>query len=237
MVLNHMINKKILIRIMVYPLAYVLWGGYMWYYQLVSPYDLTHYLLELPLCNSNFYNFLQSLNPIIIEFFRIIYTYFFSISIIGGIGFYLLYKKNLLKSDKIMIDIALGWLIAGIIYAIFIVKSPFQAGVGHDLINLHYLWITTRPEYEIPSLHTAYSVLIALHYIGEKHKIKYLFIALGILIPISTLITGQHWVVDVIAGIIFGYLLYKIPEKYYLNIYCALNSLAGAPCKNCKRIN
>lgn len=219
--------KMIKTRLITYPIAYIMWGGLMWYSQIISPIDLTHYLYYIPLCNAGFYHILQTSPYWVIEFFRIIYLYSFSICIIGGIGYYLIIKKDYLKADIILIDIALGWLIAGLIYTFVVVQSPFQVGVAQDLINTPYLWIFTKPTYEIPSLHTAYSVLMALHFKNEKSKIKYLFYAFGILIPISTLFMGQHWIIDVITGIIFAYLLYRIPKEVHLKIHHALNYLAG----------
>ena len=38
---------------------------------------------------------------------------------------------------------------------------------------------------------------------------------------------GQHWIIDVITGIIFAYLLYRIPKEVHLKIHHALNYLAG----------
>jgi len=217
--------KMIKIRVITYPIAYIMWGGLMWYSQIITPLDLTHYLQYIPLCNAEFYHILQTSPYWVIEFFRIIYMYLFTICIVGGIGYYLIIKKDYLKADTILIDIALGWLIAGLIYTFVVVQSPFQVGVANDLVNNNLLWVVTKPTYEIPSLHTAYSVLMALHFKDEKSKIKYFFYALGILIPISTLFMGQHWIVDVITGIIFAYLLYKLPKNIHLKIHKAINQL------------
>nr|WP_232210883.1 phosphatase PAP2 family protein [Methanothermococcus okinawensis] len=224
----------IITRLITYPTAYVMWGGMMWYSQIISPFDFTSYLHYIPLCNANFYHLLQTSPYFLIEFFRIIYLYSFTFCIVGGIGYYLIVKRDYLKSDVILIDIALGWLIAGLIYTFFVVQSPFQVGVANDLTHDSLLWIFTKPTYEIPSLHTAYSVLMALHFKDEKSKIKYLFYALGILIPISTLFMGQHWIVDVITGIIFAYILYKLPKNIHLRIHDAINVLSG--CYGIKKI-
>ncbi len=202
-----------------------MWGGLMWYSQIITPINLTQYLHYVPLCNSQFYHTLQTLPYWIIEFFRIIYMYLFAACVIGGIGYYLIIRRDYLKADIILIDIALGWLIAGLIYTFVVVKSPFQVGVAHDLVNDSILWLFTKPTYEIPSLHTTYSVLMALHFKDEKSSIKYIFYALGILIPISTLVMGQHWIVDVITGIIFAYILYKFPKNIHKKIHKAINQL------------
>lgn len=219
--------KKIWVRIMAYPLGYLMWGGLMWYSQAITPLDLTNYLLKIPLCNSIFYNILQSLPYTTILFFKIIYVYAFTLCIIGGIGYYLIVRRDFLKSDIILVDLVIGWFIAGLIYTIFVVKAPFQVDVAHDLVNEHFIWIFTKPTYEIPSLHTAYSVLMALHFKNEPSNIKYIFYLLGVLIPISTLIMGQHWVVDVVTGILFAYFLYNLPKDIHLKIYNILNYLSG----------
>jgi membrane-associated phospholipid phosphatase len=215
-----------------------MWGGLMWYSQIITPIDVTNLLLKLPLCNKEFYLTLQSLPAVIIEFFKIIYLYGFSFEIVGGIGYYLFIKKDFLKSDTILIDLALGWLFAGLIYSIIVVQSPFQVGVAKDFIDMHYFWIFTKPTYEIPSLHTAYSLLLALHFKDEKY-LNYVYFALAILIPISTLIMGMHWIVDVITGILYGYIIYKFPKSIHLKINKALDLLAGhiKPCVLCGKCN
>ncbi len=227
-------DKRILVRLATYPIAYIMWGGLMWYSQIITPLDLTNLLLKLPLCNSEFYMHLQSLPNIVIEFFRIIYLYGFSFMIVGGIVYYLFIKKDFLKSDMILIDLALGWLFAGLIYTFVVVKSPFQVDVAKDLINYHYFWIFTKPTYEIPSLHTAYAFLLALHLKDEK-PLNYIYFALAILIPISTLIMGMHWIVDVITGILYGYIIYKFPKNIHIKISKAIDFLAGhiKPCILC----
>lgn len=227
-------DKRILVRLATYPIAYIMWGGLMWYSQIITPLDLTNLLLKLPLCNSEFYMHLQSLPNIVIEFFRIIYLYGFSSMIVGGIAYYLFIKKDFLKSDMILIDLALGWLFAGLIYTFVVVKSPFQVDVAKDLINYHYFWIFTKPTYEIPSLHTAYAFLLALHLKDEK-PLNYIYFALAILIPISTLIMGMHWIVDVITGILYGYIIYKLPKNIHVKISKAIDFLAGhiKPCILC----
>lgn len=209
----------------------------MWYSQIIKPYDFTHLILEFPLCNYKFYHILQTLPSFIIMFFKFIYLYCFTFVIIFGIGYYLFIKKDFLKSDTILVDLAIGWLLAGIIYSIAVVKSPFQVDVAKNLINMNLFWIFTKPTYEIPSLHTAYSFLIALHYKDEDSNIKYLFYILAILIPISTLIVGMHWIVDVITGYIYGYIIYKIPKNIHYKIYQTLEFLAGyiKICNNCMR--
>ena len=156
--------------------------------------------------------------------------------IICGIAYYLFIKKDFLKSDMILVDLALGWLFAGLIYTFIVVKSPFQVGVAKDLIDSHFFWIFTKPTYEIPSLHTAYSLLLALHFKDEK-PLNYIYIALALLIPISTLIVGMHWIVDVITGLLFGYMIYKFPKNIHIKIHEALDFLAGhiKPCVMCGR--
>ena len=127
-----------MVRLAVYPIAYILWGGLMWYSQIIKPIDATSLLLKLPLCNKEFYLVLQSLPDIIIIIFKIIYLFGFSSMIICGIAYYLFIKKDFLKSDMILVDLALGWLFAGLIYTFIVVKAPFQVGVAKDLIDSHF---------------------------------------------------------------------------------------------------
>ncbi len=219
-------DKNILVRLLLYPITYIMWGGYMWYSQIITPYNFTHLVLLLPLHNAEFYSIIQNLNPVIIEFFKIIYLYGFSSAIIFGVGYYLFIKKDFLKSDIIVVDLAIGWFFAGLIYCIAIIYSPFQVGIAKNLINFSYFWIFTKPTYEVPSLHTAYTFLLALHY-KDEYPINIIFYILSILIPIATLIMGMHWVIDVITGYIFGYLIYKFPKNIHLKVNKVLNYIAN----------
>lgn len=65
-----------------------------------------------------------------------------------------------------------------------------------------------------PSMHTSIAtvaILIALREVSAH--IKYFFVTLNVAIIISTVYLGIHWVVDIIGGVIFGYLVFKLADK------------------------
>jgi membrane-associated phospholipid phosphatase len=65
-----------------------------------------------------------------------------------------------------------------------------------------------------PSMHTSIATVAILIALRESSAhIKYFFVTLNVAIIISTVYLGIHWVVDVIGGVIFGYLTFKLADR------------------------
>ncbi|WP_170885565.1 phosphatase PAP2 family protein [Bacillus alkalicellulosilyticus] len=65
-----------------------------------------------------------------------------------------------------------------------------------------------------PSMHTSIAFVTILLALREKAKpIRYFFVPLNILIIISTVYLGIHWVIDLAGGMIFGYVVLKLSDK------------------------
>jgi membrane-associated phospholipid phosphatase len=65
-----------------------------------------------------------------------------------------------------------------------------------------------------PSMHTSIATVVILIAMREaSNPIKYFFVTLNVAIIISTVYLGIHWVVDVIGGVLFGYLVFKLADK------------------------
>lgn len=64
-----------------------------------------------------------------------------------------------------------------------------------------------------PSMHTSIATVVILIALREASTpIKYFFVTLNVAIIISTIYLGIHWVIDVIGGVIFGYLIFKLAD-------------------------
>jgi membrane-associated phospholipid phosphatase len=65
-----------------------------------------------------------------------------------------------------------------------------------------------------PSMHTSIATVAILIALREASAhIKYFFVTLNVAIIISTVYLGIHWVVDIIGGVIFGYLVFKLADR------------------------
>jgi membrane-associated phospholipid phosphatase len=63
----------------------------------------------------------------------------------------------------------------------------------------------------MPSLHTAFATLIALFIGGRLHsRWRYLFVLYPILMGISLVYLGEHYVVDVVAGVVYALVIHAL---------------------------
>lgn len=97
----------------------------------------------------------------------------------------------------------------------------------HDFPSV-YNKITPNAVAAMPSLHTAYAVLFALFVTKYfKSKWSYLTWIYPVLIWVGTVYMGEHYVIDVIAGIAYAYAAYKVApilSKYIQNKFKKLVS-------------
>lgn len=65
-----------------------------------------------------------------------------------------------------------------------------------------------------PSMHSSIATVVILIALRESSKpIKYFFVTLNVAIIISTIYLGIHWVVDLLGGVAFGYLVFKLADR------------------------
>jgi membrane-associated phospholipid phosphatase len=76
------------------------------------------------------------------------------------------------------------------------------AGLFNDLVR--FIYAHDAPYNCFPSLHTSLSTVMALYFVFIKSKWKLFFVIISLLIILSTLFVKQHYILDVIAGLILG---------------------------------
>ena len=101
-------------------------------------------------------------------------------------------------------QIAVAMLIAGICFLLMPMQFAFPRPRVQGALGRIFGWLHAfdRPYNEFPSLHVAFCVILANLYLRRCHGIMRFLLAIWFaLIILSTLLTYQHHVVDVLGGI------------------------------------
>ena len=143
------------------------------------------------------------------------YLMFIIVLIYGCIGLYQLIKrKNVLKVDKEIIILGCLYVFMMIVYILF----------EKCIINYRPILLDGELEASYPSSHTILSLCIGLsslkvskRYFNKKYvkKINLITIILMSLVVFGRLISGVHWISDIIGGIIISLTLLSIFNMVY----------------------
>jgi membrane-associated phospholipid phosphatase len=117
-----------------------------------------------------------------------------------------------------------------ITFALFPTAPPWYSGVAHNLLTQGFNMLPnsintiqqtlTSAEDKLaafPSLHAAYATLFAVYTIKINPKLGFFSIPFLIGVLFSTLYLGQHYLIDLIAGIAYSLLAFFIVEKLISN--------------------
>lgn len=114
---------------------------------------------------------------------------------------------------KLLITLNIGMITCYVIYYFYPTYVPRPMITGTDFLSnlVLNLYEADNPYNCFPSIHVLNSALIAL-YVFESEKlnkwIKGICISISVSIILSTMFIKQHYFADVVAGIIFAYVLY-----------------------------
>jgi membrane-associated phospholipid phosphatase len=115
-------------------------------------------------------------------------------------------------------------LVAYLVYLFFQTYVPRLPVEPNDLFSglLNFIYTNDQPYNCFPSLHVALSVSAATYFMFIKHKMKWLFLLIAVLISLSTLFVKQHFVLDVLSGAVLGFgvtwLMFKIKHPNRLGL-------------------
>lgn len=149
--------------------------------------------------------------PFMIYFY--LFTYIFNTVCL----FLIIYNKPF-NEFVIVVKMMLALILIGGAFYIFFptaIKKPIledRGSISLRLVKLHNDSIL--PYNAFPSLHVAFSlitVLIAFYY---NFYLRFAYLVLLILISLSALLTKQHYIIDIIAGLALGSIIYIIFGMY-----------------------
>jgi membrane-associated phospholipid phosphatase len=113
-----------------------------------------------------------------------------------------------------------------ILFPTYVVPPPVT---GTDILSrlLLTLQVTGGDHDAFPSAHIYITVLLALLYGDLFPKYKWLWLSVVIIVSLSTLFTGQHYILDVLGGLVTGWLGYRF-GLWWNKIYARRTGLTTA---------
>jgi membrane-associated phospholipid phosphatase len=137
-----------------------------------------------------------------------------------------LYHRNRAIYRRLRDTILATWLLAVPIYAAFPVAPPRLAGLGlADTVSAQaavaltgHSTIFYNPYAAVPSLHCgfAFAIGIALAAAAKRPVWRVLALLWGPLVALTVVATGNHFVLDIVAGLLVagaGYVIARLPER------------------------
>ncbi len=95
-----------------------------------------------------------------------------------------------------------------VVWPSYVLRKPItESGWAAELLRTVYA--NDRVYNALPSGHTYSAVLVALFWSRWLPRWRWLWIAIAVVIVLSTLFTGQHYVLDLLAGVVLAWLGYR----------------------------
>lgn len=102
-----------------------------------------------------------------------------------------------------------------LVYPTVAPRPPAVVGDGFAVWGLRFLYDADPPYNCFPSLHVAHSFVSALTCCGVSRRLGLAALLCATLVAVSTLFTKQHYIADVIAGIILAFAAYAVILRGY----------------------
>ncbi len=167
-------------------------------------------------------------NKLVLNISLFFYTTFFYYSFLVGLLIWLKKPSLFKKYSRVflamsyislifffLIPTAPPWFVANEL-GIDIKRSIFNETILDHLsvFSLYEYFIYNNPVAAMPSLHTAWPAFTSLFLIKEfNNKFYYLFLTVPLMIGFSVVLTGEHFLLDVIAGWILVIVILKTSDK------------------------
>lgn len=161
-------------------------------------------------------------SPELTAYFSFIYVFGYTFLLIFPLIAYFSLKK-LQTFHEIAVAYTANYGIGLICYLLFIAYGPRNLAVAQQFMYDVYPQATiitfaiNIPTNVFPSLHTSLAVTVMLFAWYTRHEFKrwyYVAVLIGMSVVFSTMYLGIHWAIDVLGGIILGYLSFRIGLRY-----------------------
>jgi membrane-associated phospholipid phosphatase len=117
-------------------------------------------------------------------------------------------KKTLVTTNLIFIIATLTSALIYVVLPTFVASRPTIIASDIPTTLLKWLYENDRVYNAAPSGHTFYTVISLLIWWTLKPKYRTIFVIISGLIILSTIFTHQHYILDLITGIIFALVIY-----------------------------
>ena len=197
-------------------LAYAYWNLYSLVYPHLGHWSVnyTDLLLALPGTSRDFVLRLllwTKSHALLYAFMDLLYKIGFT-GVIFGVTVYLL-----LIDPKSAERLAKGYLVAFLILsAIFVIAHVYPPHLVYTDLPREYSppsW-QARPQFVLPSPHCTVDTLGFIALVRRKEKLSKVLALVVALIPASTVLLAEHWVWDAFTGILLGYIVHKLSERF-----------------------
>lgn len=187
-----------------------------------------------------FYPIFQN-NPFVTE---VLFFSYFSFYLLFTIGIWLLFIRGKRKAARVTHNIVTaGFYLLYIVYVFLPVQGPkyyfsslnelwyqnFQGFIFTTFLTDAFGQITLAGA-AFPSSHAAIAVLVVLMSLKYQRAVGIIFILLATLILTSAVYIYAHYVIDILAGIVLGFVYYKVLPKFVealKNLFIDLDSRIG----------
>ncbi len=197
-----------------------------------------------------FYNYFMNLggdvnNIFVKEFFKEVTqignsSWYFSISVIGFIIFYLNNKLQIIKGE--ITDRLSNFFISSFFYILIvgIVTQIVKHIIGRprpnytnfeDVFNFKFLTLESN-FHSFPSGHSSTIFIVCFILVSVFPKLKYFFYFLASIVALSRVVVGAHFFTDIFAGAMLALILFKILNNIIENKYYRYKFSNLAPEKN-----
>ena len=160
-------------------------------------------------------------------FLDYLYAFFYSLHFIAPVVFgFLLWKYRPENFGKYVVALAIGTYGALVTFLIYPVAPPWEAvtgvtrilyqvdkNIGIPFYRTLFDFVSSNPNAAFPSLHAMYPWLISLFAFKIKKAKALPILVFPIGVWFSAVYLGEHYIIDVIGGIIYGTCAFFIAEK------------------------
>lgn len=124
------------------------------------------------------------------------------------------FKMEYLRYVHLSLCLSITILISYMVYLLFPTYVDRPKIVNQDFLSqlVMFIYGNDRPYNALPSGHTYTTLIISIFWFNWLPKQRYLWVAIAIVVILSTLFTKQHAILDLFTASILAFICYKMSE-------------------------